>query len=65
MYPTHDQLIYTENKIKFINTTFPIYSYELVLSLFMYIQILDGLVFQLIDTEQQEYELETSMFSSV
>lgn len=31
----------------------------------MYIQILDGLVFQLIDTEQQEYELETSVLSSV
>lgn len=31
----------------------------------MYIQILDGLVFQLLDTEQQECELKTSVFSSV
>lgn len=30
----------------------------------MYIQILDGLVFQLTDTEQQVFELETSVYSS-
>lgn len=67
MYPTHDQLIYTENKIKssLLIQLFLFIHNKLVLSLFMYIQILDGLVFRLIDTEQQDYELETSMFSSV
>jgi hypothetical protein len=60
--PVRNRLIYTENKIKFINKTFPIYSSKLLLKLLMF-QILNGLVFQLIDTEQQEFKLETSIFS--